>query len=83
MTDTLPWLAEEIAAAAAGAPPTSATYGLEVYCGEPNPLVLDDAGPWWWVTVASGLSLWGLRRALEAAYARGWSACSVYAYREE
>ena len=79
----LPWLAEEIAVAAAGTPPTAASYGLAVYCGEQEDAFPDDDGPWGWVTVAGGLSLWGLRRALEMAYARGWSNCSVYAYRED
>ena len=79
---TLPWLAEELAQAVAGDSVTGPTYAVEVYCGDRSDAA-EDEGPWGWVEVAEGLSLWGLLQAWRVVHDRGWSEVSVYVSRED
>jgi hypothetical protein len=35
-----------------------------------------------WTTIATGLTLWGLKRAIQDAYSRGYSEVSIYVSQE-
>ena len=78
----LEWLEEELLAAVRGAPPSAATYSVAVWCGEEQDADEDDDGPFDWVTVARGVSQWGLRRCVRVIHGHAWSDMTLLVQRE-
>jgi hypothetical protein len=81
-SESLPWLAEEVRPLVRPATPPAPSYTVSVWCGEERAALPDDDGPFGWVVVATGVSLFGLRPILRDVLSRGWNTESTLVERQ-